>query len=441
MNKTKTKARRSIFGLAMMMAGVLSSGPALVMAAIDAPASPTETTTAVSASEADLQAQIDANRKRLEEIHQQSASYQQLVDHAAGEVKDIQSQVALVDAQLAQTAFSIQEKQEEINTYQMEIDAIQKQIDEKTQAMNEQKDHLANAMKQLDAQSRVSTFALVLTKGTLSEYYSQTQAVASISQSLEKSVGSLRRLKADLQSKQDDVTKAKDELQTSKLQLEVQQQSTQEQKDLKTQLLSVTKESSAQYQDMLAQAQREEQQANATISAIEKQLAAKRGGDTTSQDPVFSSNGFIWPLRGTLTALYRDPTYPFRCSNWKNSACMDHTGLDIGVQQGTPVRATADGVVSVVSAQGFYFNNAGQKTRSALNFVGIIHGNGLSTRYLHLTTIYVKPDQIVRQGDIIGLSGGLPGTAGAGGMTTGAHLHFEVRVEGIPDDPLKYLPK
>ncbi len=141
-----------------------------------------------------------------------------------------------------------------------------------------------------------------------------------------------------------------------------------------------------------------------------------------------------------MTAYFRDPSYPFSCKVWKSSSCLEHSGIDIGIPQGTPVRAAADGIVSVVNDPGFYYSTDGRKLRSALNFVGIIHGEGISSRYLHLSKIYVSADQFVKQGDVIGLSGGLPGTAGAGGITTGAHLHFEVRVNGIPDDPLKYLP-
>ena len=117
-----------------------------------------------------------------------------------------------------------------------------------------------------------------------------------------------------------------------------------------------------------------------------------------------------------------------------------HPAIDIPVTQGSPIRATADGIVSVVHDQRFVRDTSGKILRSALNYIAIIHDSGVSSRYLHLIKIYVRPDQFVKQGDIIGLSGGLPGTAGSGGITTGAHLHFEIRVNGLPDDPLKFLP-
>jgi murein DD-endopeptidase MepM/ murein hydrolase activator NlpD len=73
--------------------------------------------------------------------------------------------------------------------------------------------------------------------------------------------------------------------------------------------------------------------------------------------------------------------------------------------------------------------------------VTIRHDNGLATLYGHVSGFLVQEGQRVRAGDPIALSGGTPGTKGAGRLTTGAHLHFEVYLDGKKVDPLEYLVK
>lgn len=102
-----------------------------------------------------------------------------------------------------------------------------------------------------------------------------------------------------------------------------------------------------------------------------------------------------------------------------------HQGIDLPVAQGTPVFATQDGQVIFASNAGAYGN-----------LVKINHGAGTETRYGHLSRFAVEDGASVKKGDIIGYSGGKPGTPGAG-RSTGAHLHYEVRVNGKPVDPTK----
>jgi len=98
-----------------------------------------------------------------------------------------------------------------------------------------------------------------------------------------------------------------------------------------------------------------------------------------------------------------------------------HTGIDLRGDTGDPVRATATGKVTIASRQSGYGN-----------MVEISHGNGLATRFGHLSEINVKVGQIVRIGEIIG-------NIGSTGLSTGPHLHYETRVNGQPVDPQKFL--
>ena len=98
-----------------------------------------------------------------------------------------------------------------------------------------------------------------------------------------------------------------------------------------------------------------------------------------------------------------------------------HTGLDIRAEPGAPVRATAPGRVTMAEYSGGYGN-----------LVEIDHGNGLSTRYGHLSGFTVVPGDRVDAGEIVG-------RAGSTGRSTGAHLHYETRIEGEPVDPTRFL--
>ena len=97
-----------------------------------------------------------------------------------------------------------------------------------------------------------------------------------------------------------------------------------------------------------------------------------------------------------------------------------HEGMDFACDIGTPVYATGDG--TVVSAEW----NSGYG-----NLIEINHGYGYTTRYAHLSKIDVKPGQKVSRGDRIGASGNT-------GKSTGPHVHYEVRLRGVPQNPVNY---
>ncbi|MGY4707138.1 peptidoglycan DD-metalloendopeptidase family protein [Candidatus Bipolaricaulota sp. J31] len=125
---------------------------------------------------------------------------------------------------------------------------------------------------------------------------------------------------------------------------------------------------------------------------------------------------FIWPLRGRLTSLFGPRTHPIY------GTPDFHTGIDFGVPEGTSVHAAAAGVVSFVGWRGGYGL-----------LVVVDHGNGFTTYYAHLSRALVEAGQFVEQGQVIALSGNT-------GLSTGPHLHFEIRRYGKPVDPLPWLP-
>jgi murein DD-endopeptidase MepM/ murein hydrolase activator NlpD len=140
-------------------------------------------------------------------------------------------------------------------------------------------------------------------------------------------------------------------------------------------------------------------------AGIRGQLAAAQG----ATDTVPSSQGLIWPVSGPVTS-------PFGY-RWGRL----HAGIDIGVPYGTPIHAAASGRVVLASWTGGYGN-----------YTCIDHGGGLATCYGHQSAYATSAGADVSQGQVIGYVGNT-------GHSFGAHLHFEVRINGNPVDPLGYL--
>lgn len=142
--------------------------------------------------------------------------------------------------------------------------------------------------------------------------------------------------------------------------------------------------------------------------------------DDDEVDP--NAKPFIWPVPAVkVTAYFHDEDYP---SKWGV-----HNAIDLRAKQFTEIKAPANAYVFQTKDNG-----------NGYSYIILAHKGNLVTVYGHVSEIIAKPGTVVKQGEVIGLSGGTPGTKGAGLQTTGPHLHFETHYKGEPVDPLKYLP-
>jgi murein DD-endopeptidase MepM/ murein hydrolase activator NlpD len=156
---------------------------------------------------------------------------------------------------------------------------------------------------------------------------------------------------------------------------------------------------------------------------IEKGLMSPKEGEYSGGKIVGDKARLSWPAVGRISAGFYNKSY-------QQFFGFPHKGIDIVVSQGSAVRAAADGVV-------FLSRFGGAKGYS---YILIGHQGGTATLYGHLSQLSVSSGQEVHRGQVIGFSGGSPGTVGAGPMTTGAHLHFEVIQNGRHVNPQSVLP-
>jgi murein DD-endopeptidase MepM/ murein hydrolase activator NlpD len=141
----------------------------------------------------------------------------------------------------------------------------------------------------------------------------------------------------------------------------------------------------------------------------------RRNYGRIGRSPRHASQPSLWPVNGMLLSSYGHRMDPF------SGEGAYHTGVDIRAPQGTPVRATADGIVRLAERVSGYGK-----------LVVIDHGGGIQTYYAHLAYINVLPGQEVLRGETVG-------AVGMTGRTTAPHLHYEVRIGGAPVNPSRYM--
>jgi murein DD-endopeptidase MepM/ murein hydrolase activator NlpD len=137
--------------------------------------------------------------------------------------------------------------------------------------------------------------------------------------------------------------------------------------------------------------------------------------DMKERKSLWESTPSIWPVKGWLSSGFGKRISPF------TSRLTMHNGIDIATRQNTPIIAPADGLV----------NHMGYHSRLG-KLVKINHGHGIQTIYGHLAKAEVRVGQKVKRGDVIGLVGNT-------GVSTGPHVHYEVFVNGLPVNPLRYI--
>ena len=157
----------------------------------------------------------------------------------------------------------------------------------------------------------------------------------------------------------------------------------------------------------------------AAIQARSEEIAQQLDAKAPASAPPVSASAppapggvsdFAWPINGAITSSFG--------SRWGGT----HSGIDIDCVTGDTIRASKSGSVVAATYDGGYGYH-----------VVIDHGAGFASLYAHNSTLSVSSGQAVSQGEVIA-------TCGSTGQSTGDHLHFEIRVGGVPQDPLRYLP-
>lgn len=367
----------------------------------------------------ELQAEIQNKKAEIESITRQLDEYRSRINAYSQKVSSLASEVALLENEQALAELDITATQTEIDAEQLEIRLLQEQMTNTDAQLATQQALLKDLLFALHKQDlRGGPLEVVIGASDFGDVFRAASQLADMNTDLQKALASTQETRVTLQEQEAKREEKLTFLADLEEQLQGKAERLDETKNAKLVLLAQTQESEDQYRALLGQLRQEQAAISVRIGELQESVDARLAAEDT--DPAGSTT-ITWPLTGIITAVFHDSTYPFRY-------LFEHSGLDIAVPQGTAVEAAAPGIVAW-ARQGQQYGN----------YVMIIHANGLATLYAHMSRLDVVQDQYVSRGEIIGLSGGRAGSPGAG-FSTGPHLHFEVREDGIPVNPYNYLP-
>jgi murein DD-endopeptidase MepM/ murein hydrolase activator NlpD len=393
----------------------------LVLALVLAVAAPTTTTTAPSQTrQSDIDTQIKTLRSQVAEASAEEADVLDRLDAAGARRRDLERKVAALDGDIRKAEGELQAAAERLGAVSEDLNRAEAKFAatdvDLTSARHELADRAVTAyIHQPSAQAASvlldgqSFRELAATRDFLRAFVeAQARSVdryRALRDDLDAERQSLGALRTDVAGQRDIVAGHRDDLLTARTKQDALRVQVAAEEGTQKALLSEVRSRVKEFEAQIAALKKES-------DAIGRLLRNRQSGQKLAP----SGKGVLGvPVAGPITSGFGMRVHPILQTQ------RMHTGIDFGASTGTPIKAAADGVVVVAGPRGGYGNT-----------VILDHGNALATLYAHQSRIVVAEGQTVAKGTTVGY-------VGSTGLATGPHLHFEVRVNGNPVDPMKYL--
>lgn len=335
---------------------------------------------------------------------------------AEAEKSEVVSEINKYKTKIVSLNTEITNAQNEIDKKQAEIDELNSKIENMQAKIDDRKSGMSNRLRAMYKNGSVGFIDIILDSKNFSELLSNLSMLQKIYKSDRSTLASLEKISEELNKTKKELSAAYQEIASSQNEL----------KSKKGELDKVSAKletKAAKIDENLAIFNQQAESLSSQILA-EQQAAAQSNKDTSGNGGHYGGGGggvtngpvnLRWPVAKVITS-------PFGHRIGLEQYGTFHTGTDLGVPSGTPVRAAAAG--RVMNLTGWYQQGYGWG-------VFIDHGNGVVTVYGHNSALTVSPGQYVQQGDVIALSGQT-------GWATGPHVHYEVRINGQYVDPELY---
>jgi murein DD-endopeptidase MepM/ murein hydrolase activator NlpD len=362
---------------------------------------------------ADAVAAQDQLKKSLEDNAAQQQAVQAKIDAVQAKIADLDAQIAAAERREALLAQRIDQERAQLNELARAI-YVSPTSPLVTLAQSQSLSDLLTRIADLNVAGERATTLKASLRNDLADLQAERQKEQEARQEQIKQRDQLAGEMAQLRA-----LEAQEETSMSQLQEKIA--------ETRTELARLTSQSTAlaqQVTDMLQQQQ--DAIIAAAMQAVWTQMQVWLQSNNVGQIPTSSGHStqyrFIWPEpQAQISQPFGPSTFWFEPPY--GGYPHFHTGIDLVETFGSPVYAADDGIVALV----------GNSSGGYGNYVVIAHAGGLNTLYGHLSTALVAVGQAVTQGTVVGLEGST-------GNSTGAHLHFELRINQTPINPAPYLP-
>ncbi len=406
--------------LAIPMPALAAAKPATTTTTRKPAARTTTTTSAEAARQAAIVSQLKTLREQVEEASAEEAEVLDRIDEVRTSKRTLDAKVSALDADIATVESELQAAGERLGTVTADVVRAEAKYAATTDDLDGARDELTQrAVTAYIHQPSAQLASVLLERQTFRELAAARDFLRSFVEAQAADVEryrilrsaidgerrSLGELREEVAAQRDLVSFHRDELVAVRArQVGFRLQAASEEGRQKA-LLSDVQSKVKDFEDQIADLKKES-------DAIGALLRSRQA----SQRLAPSGNGVLArPVPGALTSAFGPRPHPIF------GTVRNHTGIDLAAGQGTPVKAADGGTVVVAGTRGGYGTT-----------VIIDHGNSLATLSAHLSGASVSEGATVVRGQVIG-------AAGSTGYSTGPHLHFEVRVNGNPVDPLRYL--
>ena len=387
----------------------------IVLAAVALALAGTVATPARAETAAELQQKLHDARSKIDAAKKQKTSLNQQISDLDGRLAAIQKkldglggQIAAVEDRLSVTREKLTVLREELRLKKLELAEAQAKL------VLEQKNFAERAVLSYKSED-LDYVDVVLASSSFEDLISRVNTIHDLLDGNNALVG-------DLESTRDEVDAERDAIGKQESAVAVVARVLQDKSDELAALRAAQAASQAAALAVRQQKTGALKGVNQDLAELERQenqllaeSAALSGVITGSSGSGSGSGSLSWPVSGPVTSPFGWRIHPIL--GYKKF----HTGIDIGVGYGVPIHAAGSGSVIYATWMGGYGN-----------VIIIDHGNGLSTLYAHQSSLAVSTGAHVARGQTVGY-------VGSTGFSTGPHLHFEVRVNGNPVDPMGYL--